>query len=79
MRKLKTFADPLFVVRNKVTKEIHITSKLKWVYWSVLSAKNSFLSDEATYWGPTYNAKWELWADEWEVVEIDKPTVKDTP
>ena len=77
MRKEKTFDDPLYVIRNKFTKEIHITRKLKWSYWSIPSAKLSFLSENAVYWGPTYNAEWKYFEDKWEVVEIERPTVKD--
>ena len=75
---MKKLADvTLYVVRNKLTKEIHLTTKGRWVYQSPSSAKGSFLSDNATFWGPTYNAKWDFWKDEWEVVEIEQPTVKD--
>jgi hypothetical protein len=69
----------LYVVRNKATKEIHITRKKKWVYFSQTSAKVSFLADSGAYlYSECRYTSWSDYEDNWEVVEIEQPTFKDT-
>lgn len=71
--------DTLYVVRNKVTKEVHVSRKKKWVYWTERSAKMSFMADHGAYLYT--DCRWTCWddyKDQWEVVEIEQPTFKDS-